>query len=89
MLIETVHYGEKFIECTVCSTKMRPLDKETLCQHLFGKKHKKNLRSIQKPEITEKDETISDLKKHLDDELQRNSLYKDCEPSSMLIELNS
>ena len=84
MLIETVHHVEKFIECTLCSTKLRSHDKATLFDHLIGKKHKKslrtnnkNLRSIQKPEIPEKAETISDLKKRLDDELQRNSTLTD------------
>ena len=79
-MIEIVQNGEKFIKCTLCSAKLRPHDKATLFDHLLGKKHKnilrtndKDLRSIQKPEITEKAETISDLKKRQDDELQRNS----------------
>ena len=86
MLIETVQNGEKFIKCTLCPTKLRSHDKASLFDHLLGKKHKKmlqihkdNLQSIQKPETTEKAETISDLKKQLDNELQRNS-------NSMLIE---
>ena len=39
--------------------------------------HKNNLRPIKKPEIIEKDETISDLKKRLDDEIKRNSTLTD------------
>ena len=84
MLIEIVQKGEKFIKCTLCSAKLRSLDKATLFDHLLGKKHikilqkyKDDLRLIQKPEITEKDEIISDLKKRLDDELQRNSNLTD------------
>ena len=84
MLIETVLNGEKFIKCTLCSAIMRPCDKRGMSGHLSGNKHKKllqihknNLRPIQKPEITEKAETISDLKKRLDDELQRNSTLTD------------
>ena len=84
MLIEIVQNGEKFIKCTLCSTKLRPHDKATIFDHLLGKKHKKilrlnnkNLRSIQKPEIPEKVESISDLKKRLDDEIQRNSNLTD------------
>ena len=63
---------------------MRPKDKQGISGHLSGNKykkmlqiHKKNLRPIQKPEITEKVETVSDLKKRLDDELQRNSTLTD------------
>ena len=86
MLIETVHYGEKFIKCTLCPAFMRPPDKVGMSGHLSGNKHRKmlhvhknNLRPIKKPEIIEKAETISDLKKRLEDELQNNS-------TSMLIE---
>ena len=63
---------------------MRPKDKQGISGHLSGNKYKKmlqilkkNLRPIQKPEITEKAETVSDLKKRLDDELQRNSTLTD------------
>ena len=77
MLIETVYHGERFIKCTLCSKEMRSNDKTTISDHLLGKKHKKQLQLIQKPEITEKAETISELKKQLDDELQRNSTLTD------------
>ena len=73
MLIETVHKGEKFLKCTLCSKEMRSNDKTTISDHLLGKKHKKQLQLIQKPETTEKAETISELKKRLDNELLRNS----------------
>ena len=84
MLIETVHYGEKFIKCTLCPAFMRPPDKVGMSGHLSGNKHRKmlhvhknNLRPIKKPEIIEKAETISDLKKRLDDEIKRNSTLTD------------
>ena len=61
---------------------MRSLKKEAICGHLLSNKHTKMLQKhekklIQKPEVTEKNETISDLKKRLDDELQRNSTLTD------------
>ena len=77
MLLETVHSGEKILKCTLCSAKMHSNDKTTISDHLLSKKHKNNLRSFQEPEITEKAESISDLKKLLDDELQRNSTLTD------------
>ena len=87
ILIETVNHKRRFIKCALCSIFLNPSDKAGISRHLNGKKHKEmlrkhenNLQSIQKPEITEKAETIGDLKKRLDDELQGNST------SSMFIE---
>ena len=66
ILMGFMESGRKITKCTLCSIRIFSANKKSIVAHLTGFKHNKKLKLIQRPEIKEKTETISELKKRLE-----------------------